>query len=265
MRPIARPLRWPVVAVVLGLAIVCGSQAAEPEQGKGPPGEATPAKTAPGGIIISRETTFLTGPLRKDGSVDYLAALNERCSKGVTPENNAAIPLLQAVGTAGIIEATRPQYFKMLGIAPMPDKGLYLEPYVAYVERTAPGSARDAPNDPKRRNCGSSNGPGRKATCLWRRLGSRRTGSKSNLVATATKRARWYSPLVATRDEPGNVIDASLPLATPAREAARASAPGRCSESPPASLRTHGKTSWPVTVWPGSWTKGRRWWRVWLV
>jgi len=45
-------------------------------------------------IPISYATTRLTGPLTKDGLVDYAAAFNKRFGKGVTPQNNAAVPLL---------------------------------------------------------------------------------------------------------------------------------------------------------------------------
>ena len=31
-------------------------------------------------ITVGRETTFVTGPLRADGTVDYVGAMNERCS-----------------------------------------------------------------------------------------------------------------------------------------------------------------------------------------
>jgi hypothetical protein len=47
----------------------------------------TPKKTKPK-FTISKETTFITEPLDKDGYPDYAAALNARLSKGVTPENN---------------------------------------------------------------------------------------------------------------------------------------------------------------------------------
>ena len=49
-------------------------------------------------VTISKETTYLTGPLRKDGSVDYLKALNQQFSKGVTPDNNAAVLYWKAMG-----------------------------------------------------------------------------------------------------------------------------------------------------------------------
>ncbi|MBN1395170.1 MAG: hypothetical protein JW959_09115 [Pirellulales bacterium] len=63
-------------------------------------------------VEISKETTYFTEPLRPDGGVDYVAALNKKYSAGVTPENNALIPLLQAAGPRGIDEEVRKQYFQ---------------------------------------------------------------------------------------------------------------------------------------------------------
>jgi hypothetical protein len=45
-------------------------------------------------ITVSKDTTFVTGPLGKEGYVDYVAAINEATGRGVTTENNAAIDLL---------------------------------------------------------------------------------------------------------------------------------------------------------------------------
>ena len=83
---------------------------------------------------ISNETTYLTEPLRKDGSVDYVSALNERYSQGVTPQNNAAILFWKAVGPEEILSEYRSRYFEMLGVPPLPEKGDYyvdLEKYLA--------------------------------------------------------------------------------------------------------------------------------------
>ncbi len=49
-------------------------------------------------VPISHGTTCLTGPIEKDGSVNYLAALDQMEGRGVTPENNALPPLIQAAG-----------------------------------------------------------------------------------------------------------------------------------------------------------------------
>ena len=51
-----------------------------------------------GGRSRSPETTRLVGPLRPDGSVNFLAALREMTGRGVTPQNNAVVLLLQALG-----------------------------------------------------------------------------------------------------------------------------------------------------------------------
>lgn len=50
------------------------------------------------GIIIGRDTTYLTGPLLPDGTVDYVAAINAESSRGVTPQNNAACLIARIVG-----------------------------------------------------------------------------------------------------------------------------------------------------------------------
>ena len=47
---------------------------------------------------ISPETTFATEPLDTIGYVDYEAAVNQRLSKGIKPEENAVVFLLKATG-----------------------------------------------------------------------------------------------------------------------------------------------------------------------
>ncbi|MGD0137253.1 MAG: PEP-CTERM sorting domain-containing protein [Tepidisphaeraceae bacterium] len=50
-------------------------------------------------FTISKQTTAITGPLRDDGSVDYVAALNQRYGQGVTPENNGFVLWLRVMGS----------------------------------------------------------------------------------------------------------------------------------------------------------------------
>ena len=68
-------------------------------------------------FTISKETTYVTRPLDQDGYVDYLAALNEAASEGVTVENNAAVLLAPAMDLSMLSEPDRVRFFKMLGIA----------------------------------------------------------------------------------------------------------------------------------------------------
>ena len=51
------------------------------------------------------DTTRITAPLQPDGSIDYLLAVDNRMSAGVTPENNAAVLLLQAFARQGPVRA----------------------------------------------------------------------------------------------------------------------------------------------------------------
>lgn len=131
--------RWTaVLAAVLTLEAVLPGLAAETQAGKKAPAEKPaeqPAKKPRVKVTISRETTYITGPLRKDGYVDYVAALNERCRQGVTPENNAAVLFWKAAGPAEIPKANRERFFKMLGTPPLPEQGDYFVPLDAYVKR----------------------------------------------------------------------------------------------------------------------------------
>ncbi len=48
-------------------------------------------------IVVSRETTYITAPLTADGLPDYGQYLLDKSREGVTPENNAAVLLWQAL------------------------------------------------------------------------------------------------------------------------------------------------------------------------
>ena len=72
-----------------------------------PPVKERPAAGRRVAVTISKGTTYLTSPLRPDGYVDYVAAVNARYGQGVTPENNAAVLLWKATGVARIDKAKR--------------------------------------------------------------------------------------------------------------------------------------------------------------
>jgi hypothetical protein len=103
-------VRWlPVVIVMLGLSGVTRA-----DDAKDPPAQ-TPRFT------ISKETTFALSPIRDDGTVDYVEAINEQLSKGVTLENNAAIPMLKAIAEGdGFQKAHYARIWAKLGVTPAP-------------------------------------------------------------------------------------------------------------------------------------------------
>ncbi len=101
-----------VVVVVVGAAVVAyfaaGKRAEGPGEGSGESGEvakeATMTAASSGGVgkfTVSVATTGIIGPLRVDGTVDYVAAANARLGAGVTPESNAFTRWLDVMGTGG--------------------------------------------------------------------------------------------------------------------------------------------------------------------
>lgn len=78
----------------------------------------TPVRAA---IVISPDTTFLTGPLKADGTVDYAAALNLRYGNQATFQNNAAV-LLWEIAHEEVSSQFEPRYRAALGmpLAPTP-------------------------------------------------------------------------------------------------------------------------------------------------
>lgn len=77
-------------------------------------------------ITVAADTTYLTTPLLPDGYPDYLGYWNAQNSAGVTAENNAWVAVVRCLGPREIDAEERPEYFRLLGIAPLPEEGEYL-------------------------------------------------------------------------------------------------------------------------------------------
>ncbi len=75
-------------------------------------------------IVVSKETTWLTEPLADDGLPDYAAYLLKQGRQGVTPENNGAIPFLQAMWPAQMDRAQQIAVCKELGMSVPTKNGL---------------------------------------------------------------------------------------------------------------------------------------------
>jgi len=93
-------------------------------------------------VTIGKETTVVTEPLLPSGYPDYLTALNNEFSKGVTPENNAAVVLVRMINPTLVIFANPDKgeqltksgadYYRLLGIDPLPRNGKYLQSWYEY-------------------------------------------------------------------------------------------------------------------------------------
>lgn len=89
-------------------------------------------------VTISPETTWIVEPLRDDGYVDYVAALNEIASQGVTPQNNAAVLFCRAMGPKDIEKSTSGEFYKLLGIEPLAAEGDYFVSFDDVIEAQHP-------------------------------------------------------------------------------------------------------------------------------
>src|SRR5262245_29946780 len=65
-------------------------------------------------VKIGKDTTYVEGPLDKDGYIDYEIALNKRLSEGIKPETNANALLMKAFGPKPESTELPADYYKWL-------------------------------------------------------------------------------------------------------------------------------------------------------
>ena len=186
-----RLIRALAVGVVV-MQMAWGVSAAPQDATPSAPAEPRPA-TRP--FAISKETTYFTAPVRADGTIDYVEAINAQLSKGVTPENNAAIPFLDAV-EAG--DRAMPAHYKrlrdILGAPASTLKGHFTPPPQGEVDGLdfalrGPWTAEKAP-----------------AMAKW----LEETKPQLDRVVEASRRTRFYMPLIREH-EGDNVVAVLLP------------------------------------------------------
>ncbi len=76
-------------------------------------------------VRVSAGTTYVTSPLKPNGDPDYVAFLNQQ--RAVTPDNNALVDLLRIMGPMSEPANKSPEFYKLLGMEPLSEKGDYLE------------------------------------------------------------------------------------------------------------------------------------------
>ena len=76
-------------------------------------------------FTVGKETTYVTRPVDREGYIDYVAALNDRLRRGVTPDNNAAVLLWKAIGPHPEKSNMPPEFFRWLGSPAPPEVGDY--------------------------------------------------------------------------------------------------------------------------------------------
>jgi hypothetical protein len=170
---------------------------------------------------VGKETTYVTGPLDKDGYIDYAAALNDRLSKGVTPETNANVLLWKALGPAPEGGRGMPaEFFKRLGIPELPKEGNYFVGLDKFALEQLKLDRDDLPPLWEQQ--------GRATQRPWAakdhpHIAAWLTANEKPLavVVEATQRPDYFNPLVVSRPEngpPGSLIGALLPGVQKCRE-----------------------------------------------
>jgi hypothetical protein len=161
------------------------------------------AAAEPGGgkvkLTLGKETTYITGPLDSDGSVDYETALNERLRKGITPQNNANVLLWQALNSRPKSTPMPRDFFRWLEIPAPPERGEYLidlPRYAKDVLKLSPGEQTDVLRKQR----------GRAARRPWVEKDYPQVAAwlKANekplaLALAATRRPDYYNPLVSRK------------------------------------------------------------------
>lgn len=172
----------------------------------------------PPALVVSKETTFITEPLTADGKPDYLAAINREYSRGVTPENNALIPLLEALGPAILPDATRDQYYRLLGVPLPPQDVKTLDPYDDYMKAHAPPRDPDSDTQPEPESLDilPFTAEQRPLTAAW--IEANRVPAEKILEAAA--RTQFFAPVAMPADK-ASLYSLLLPEIQGSRNAGR--------------------------------------------
>lgn len=207
-------LRWRCrfgVAALLGV-LLAGWCSGQNDKAKPPKADAPAPK-----LTISKETTWATEPLREDGFIDYLEAVNRRFSKDVTVENNACVLLYQAMGPRPSETWQPDRFFQRLGIPPLPDEGKYFQPLGDWL-RAQPNAPPDAETVDEMHST-TSHRPWKRDEYPMIAQWLRANESSLRAASAASERLRYFSPLVVPDDKPdGGLADVLLPGVQVTRE-----------------------------------------------
>jgi hypothetical protein len=175
-------------------------------------------------FTVSPETTYITEPLDKDGYPDYVTALNQRISKGITPEQNANVLIWQALGPRPEGGDLPDEYFQWLRIERPPEDGDYFvwwDRYRKQHKRSKEATERDGDSElPADLPLTPWNAKDMPEIADWLEQNKKPIAQ----MIDATHRAEYFNPLVPFRTDdwcPG-LLNALLPSVQKCREIAAA-------------------------------------------
>jgi len=173
-----------------------------------------------GTFTIGKETTYISSPVDKDGYIDYVAALNDRLRKGVTPANNANILLWKALGPHPSRRTMPAGFFQLMNMEAPPQAGEYfidLSQFMKEHLKVDPGKGEEELGLVLKGPWTETNYP---RLAAWLKANEKPLG----LIIKATKRSQYYSPLVAPKmsKDGSDLVGAELGGAQKCRSCANA-------------------------------------------
>jgi hypothetical protein len=196
--------------------LVLGLLAASPARGTAPedePKDRAPAGKHRGTFTAGKDTTYITGPFDKDGYPDYAAALNERLSQGVSPNENAIVLLWQALGPRPDGTPYPAEYFQALRIGRPPEEGHYFIDLARFLKDKAPRDKPDAaePTRDRLRRVTERTWTAKDHPDLAAWL----EANEKPLAAAlqASRRLGYFSPVILSKDSPDLITALTPPLA----------------------------------------------------
>lgn len=143
---------------------------------------------------LGYDTTRITRPLLPDGRPDYLTALNEMASKGVTKDNNAAVLIMPALDDGSLLGSQlRKKVIEVLGVS-LPTEGTCFKAFAGHEAGPGTDSFR-AYEYGIAKPWRSGDHP---ALASW----VKENQKPLDTVRDATGRSRWYIPLVTEERVP---------------------------------------------------------------
>ena len=183
-------------------------------------------------IIVSPQTTYITDPLGADGLPDFEQYVREADRADVTPSNNAAVLLWQAIWPGELSPQQYAPMAKELGLPQIPSaKEALVSPYGKVVEAKVEAWLQTQPAT------ATGDNTSERAVLIFNRATTRPWTSEQippiatwvaenqkplDLIVAASRRPRFYSPSPSFLDDkPDSLIAMQLPSIQRVRDAAR--------------------------------------------
>jgi hypothetical protein len=184
-------------------------------------------------VALGPETTHALGPINAGGEIDYEAALNEKLSEGITPEENANVLIVKALGPHPEGKPLPASYYAWLGIEPLSQEGNYFQRWWKYADANwklpPPERAQELDTEEKWREIRNQRFE-RTFRHPWKASDEpevvrwlKQNEAPLALLAGLPTRPRYYNPIVSRPEDPRpRLMQVASPTSSVSRDLAEA-------------------------------------------